>query len=209
MFCKMRKERPFDDFRQIQQSWFSNQPHERWTKNMAIQIGAKPDSGFDDPIGMLADCHRRVEDFLGILCVVVERAQNRELTNEEKSAVQSALQYFKMGGQRHTADEEESLFPRLRGSSNPAIEAIAGLQSEHRRANQLHDSIEKFYLTWISSGKLAPEEQDQLLSQTGQLKDLYSAHIKVEETVVFPYAAKVLDSEVIAKIGAEFKMRRK
>ena len=34
---------------------------------MAIQIGAKPDSGFDDPIGMLKDCHRD-ESFLGILC---------------------------------------------------------------------------------------------------------------------------------------------
>jgi hypothetical protein len=31
----------------------------------------------------------------------------------------------------------------------------------------------------------------------------------MEETVVFPYAAKVLDGEVIAKIAAEFKMRRK
>jgi len=176
---------------------------------MAIQIGAKPDSGFDDPIGMLADCHRRVESFLGILCVVVERAQNGELTDEEKNAVQSALHYFQQGGQRHTADEEESLFPRLRGISNPAIEAIVGLQSDHRRANRLHDSIERLYLTWISSGKLAPEEQDQLVSQAGQLRDIYSAHIKVEETVVFRYAAMALDSEVIAKIGTEFKMRRK
>jgi hypothetical protein len=31
----------------------------------------------------------------------------------------------------------------------------------------------------------------------------------MEETVVFRYAAKELDSEVIARIGAEFKMRRK
>ena len=46
---------------------------------MAIQIGAKPDSGFDDPIGMLKDCHRRIESFLGILCVVVDRAQGRSL----------------------------------------------------------------------------------------------------------------------------------
>ena len=176
---------------------------------MAIQIGAKPDSGFDDPIGMLADCHRRVESFLGILCVVVERAQNRELTDEEKNAVQSALHYFKLGGQRHTSDEEESLFPRLQGESNPAIEAIVGLQSDHRRANWLHMSIENLYLTWISCGKLAPEKQEELLYQTGQLKDLYTAHIQVEETVVFPYARKVLNSEVIAKIGAEFKMRRK
>lgn len=175
---------------------------------MAIQIGAKPDSGFDDPIRMLVDCHRRVELFLGILCVVVDRAENRELTDEEKSAVQSALHYFKVGGQRHTADEEESLFPRLRGNSNSAIDAIAGLQSDHRRANRLHDSIEKIYLTWISDGTLPLADKERLWSQTRQLRDLYSAHILMEETVVFPYAAKVLDSKAIARIGAEFKMRR-
>ena len=54
---------------------------------MAIQIGAKPDSGFDDPIGMLKDCHRRIESFLGILCVVVDRAQGRNLTDEERDAL--------------------------------------------------------------------------------------------------------------------------
>jgi hemerythrin-like domain-containing protein len=175
---------------------------------MAIQIGATPDSGFDDPIGMLTDCHRRIESFLGILCVVVVRAQNRELTDEEKSAVQSALHYFKLSGQRHTADEEESLFPRLRGKPNPAIDAIAGLQSDHRRANRLHDSVESIYLAWISGGKLSSVDKDQLLSQTSQLKDLYAAHILMEETVVFPYAARILESEVIAKIGVEFRMRR-
>jgi len=81
---------------------------------MAIQIGAKPDSGFDDPIGMLKDCHRRIESFLHILCVVADRAQGRRLTDEERAAVQAALQHFRTGEQRHTADEEQSLFPRLR-----------------------------------------------------------------------------------------------
>lgn len=47
---------------------------------MGMQIGAKPDSGFNDPIGMLKDCHRRIEHFLGILCVVAKRAQGRGLT---------------------------------------------------------------------------------------------------------------------------------
>ena len=46
---------------------------------MAIQIGGKPDSGFDDPIGMLIDCHRRIERFLHVLCVVASRARNIEL----------------------------------------------------------------------------------------------------------------------------------
>ena len=61
---------------------------------MAIQIGAKPDSGFDDPIGMLKDCHRRIERFLGILCVVVDRARGRSLTGEERDAVNAALVFL-------------------------------------------------------------------------------------------------------------------
>lgn len=43
---------------------------------MAVQIGAKPDSGFDDPIGMLEDCHRRSEAFLGILYVPASCARD-------------------------------------------------------------------------------------------------------------------------------------
>ena len=39
---------------------------------MGIQISAKPDSGFDDPLGMLKDCHRRIEHFLDIFCIVAE-----------------------------------------------------------------------------------------------------------------------------------------
>jgi hypothetical protein len=65
---------------------------------MAVHIGAKPDSGFDDPIGMLKDCHRRIEHFLDILCLVAERAHTRSLSGEERSAVKAALQYFHVGG---------------------------------------------------------------------------------------------------------------
>jgi hemerythrin-like domain-containing protein len=175
---------------------------------MAIQIGAKPDSGFDDPLGMLKDCHRRIENFLGILCVVVERAQGRSLTGEERDAVQAALQYFRSGGQRHTADEEESLFPRLRTFAAGYLEEIARLEGDHRKANSLHESVEHTYLAWIASGALGPDETRQLLSETGKLKQLYSEHIQVEETIVFTHAAKVLDSQTIAAIGSEFRVRR-
>jgi hemerythrin-like domain-containing protein len=176
---------------------------------MTIQIGAKPDSGFDDPIGMLTDCHRRIEHFLGILCSVIQRASGREMTEEEVSAVQAALHYFQQGGERHTSDEEESLFPRLRARFTPAVESIAQLQSEHRQATRLHKSIEHFYMDWISAGRLAPEDENHLSSETRQLKELYARHIQVEETIVFPYAAQALDAQTIATIGREFSLRRK
>ena len=176
---------------------------------MAIQIGAKPDSGFDDPIGMLKDCHRRIESFLGILCVVVDRAQGRSLTGEERDAVQAALKYFRTGGQRHTLDEEESLFPRLRKSAADSFEEIDRLEMDHCAANKLHESVERLYSTWIESGGLGSEETLQLLSESRCLKQLYSSHIHLEETIVFARAIQVLDSQAISAIGTEFRFRRK
>src|ERR1700694_3954481 len=125
---------------------------------MAIKIGAKPDSGFDDPIGMLKDCHRRIESFLDILCVVGDRAQCRSLATEERDAVKAALQYFRTGGQRHTADEEESLFPRLRKSDATSFAEIDRLEDDHREANDLHSSVERLYTSWTESASLGPED---------------------------------------------------
>ncbi len=176
---------------------------------MAIQIGAKPDSGFDDPIGMLKDCHRRIESFLGILCVVADRAQGRRLTDEERDAVKAALQYFRTGGERHTADEEESLFPRLRGTDAKCFEEMDRLENDHHQAGDLHRSVEGLYSAWIESGNLKLDQTQQLLAQTACLKQLYADHIQVEETIVFARASQVLDSQAIAAIGTEFRTRRK
>jgi len=176
---------------------------------MAVQIGAKPDSGFDDPIGMLKDCHRRIESFLGILCIVAARAHARELTADERHAVQAALQYFRTGGQRHTADEEESLFPRLRKSLSETFKEIEKLEADHHEASDLHRSIERLYSKWIELSSLGAEETQQLLSDTTLLKQLYAGHIQVEETLVFAKAIEVLDSHAIEAIGTEFRFRRK
>lgn len=178
---------------------------------MGVQIGAKPDSGFEDPIGMLKDCHRRIEQFLSILCFVVERAPGRSLTEEETAAVQSALQYFKTGGQRHTADEEESLFPRIRAerAAANAAKQIDTLESDHREANDLHEAIEKLYVTWMEGRPLSSEDERRLLDSTQRLKRIYEGHIRIEESLVFPQAAKALDEQTLAAIGEEFRQRRK
>jgi hemerythrin-like domain-containing protein len=176
---------------------------------MGIQIGAKPDSGFDDPIGMLVDCHRRIEHFLHILCVVVERAHGRALSAEETAAVRAALQYFRVGGKRHNADEEESLFPRLRRQLNDSrLDEIEGLEEDHRSADELHTTAEALYNKWISAGSLNSDEDRRLSMSTERLKSLYSAHIQVEEQIVFPRAAEALDGASIQAIGQEFRDRR-
>jgi len=176
---------------------------------LPVQIGAKPDSGFDDPIGMLKDCHRRIERFLDLLCLIAERAHERTLTAEEQSAVLTSLEYFSTGGERHTADEEQSIFPRLRAELAPAaLERIDRLESDHHEAAALHYSVEQLYTQWAAAGTLAPEQQQQLLQATRRLKHLYAEHIQIEETVVFPQASAILQPPALEAIKTEFIARR-
>lgn len=176
---------------------------------MVVQIGAKPDSGFDDPIGMLQDCHRRIERFVGVLSQVVERAPSRPLTEDEAGAIQRVLQYFRSGGRRHNADEEESVFPRLMGAI-PADgkEAIERLEKDHREADELHEVIDRLYTEWIAKGSLSAEDRAVLLEKTGLLQRMYDEHIPTEEKVVFPHASRLLDQSTLTTIGQEFKARR-
>ena len=176
---------------------------------MPVQIGAKLDSGFEDPLGMLQDCHRRIERFLAILCDVATRAHARSLNDEEAAAFRAALSYFREGGRRHTADEEESLFPRIR-SVAPAgtLDPLNHLEREHREADQLHDDIDRLYSEWLSAGALDTADQQSMLEKTQRLRALYSEHIHTEEATVFPAAARLLDRAALAAIGTEFRVRR-
>jgi len=176
---------------------------------MGVQIGAKPDSGFDDPIGMLIDCHRRIEHFIDVLCLVVERAPHRALNVEEIRAVEAALEYFRVGGSRHNADEEESLFPRLGGrAGEESLVELDGLKQDHEVAASLHTEVENLYRKWIAGGVLDTADWQALTVAAQKLKALYAVHIQVEEQVVFPRATQTLDSETLQLIGRELKNRR-
>ena len=65
------------------------------------------------------------------------------------------------------------------------------------------------YSAWIAAGRLSPEDEQRLRSNTEQLKHLYEDHIQVEEKIVFPRAAEMLDSHAIAAMGQEFHARRR
>jgi hemerythrin-like domain-containing protein len=176
---------------------------------MAVIIGAKPDGGFDDPIGMLKDCHRRIESFLGILCLVCRQAKGRTLSDEEQSAIESALRYFSVSGPRHNQDEEQSVFPRLRemGESSE-LDEVRRLETEHREAGILHDQVAELYNRWITDLGLDSDDEERLLSGTTQLNHLYEEHIRIEEGIVFPRAAELFDQDTVLRVGAEFKARR-
>lgn len=180
---------------------------------MAVQIGQKPEHGFTEPLGLLTDCHRRIERFLNVLARVADEVRGAEMNAEQKQAFIAALQYFRDAAPKHTADEERSLFPRLRAARGAEVEAalaeVDRLEADHVRADRLHHEVDELGCAWIRNGRLPAQSAERLCTLTRKLQDIYAAHIELEDTRVFPLAARVLLAEDEQQaIGREMAARR-
>ena len=179
---------------------------------MAIIIGDKPDSDFSDPIGMLEDCHRRIENFLDVLLTVAGQAQGNALTDEQRAALETSLRYFREAAPKHTADEEDSLFPRMRASQHPeAVETLSDLDhlhTDHIQADENHRAVDELFHRWLADGLLSAPEFIRLTSLLHCIQETYTRHIKEEETRVFPNAARILTTSDLRAVGLEMAKRR-
>ncbi len=179
---------------------------------MFIKLNQQPDHGFDEPLGLLSDCHRRIERFLGIMLLVARQDDGAALPAESRRAVEQALHYFRTAGPRHTADEEESLFPRLEAADHPEADeartVMRRLDSDHRAAEEHHARVDELVSLWLARDVLAPEAVAELRSHLAALEEMYRDHIATEDRRLFPAAARILDRETIAKVGREMARRR-
>jgi hemerythrin-like domain-containing protein len=179
---------------------------------MPIVIEAKRESDFTDPIGMLSDCHRRIEMFLNVLVRVAELAHGEVLNEDQRGALETALRYFREAAPKHTADEEESLFPRLRRIQNDKVRAllarIESLEEEHVCADRSHAEVDGLGRLWLKDGSLPPEQASRLLTVVVQLRDLYRHHIAAEDNEVFPTAAAAFSTSDREAMGNEMASRR-
>lgn len=179
---------------------------------MPVQIGQEAHH-FGQPIGLMTDCHRRIERFLETLKTVASAARGGELSQEQRLALSGALQYFRDSAPKHTADEELSLFPRLRAAGGAEVEAVLAeiekLEIDHVRADRLHRQVNQLGETWLRNGRLPNDSAEQFLGFIEKLSTMYAAHIALEDARVFPVAQRVLSLETQHAIGREMAGRRK
>jgi hemerythrin-like domain-containing protein len=179
---------------------------------MVIRIGGRPDHGFDEPLGLLSDCHRRIEHFLHVIAVRIGEAAGGALDDRQRADLEASLEYFATAAPRHTADEEESLFPRLRACGDraaaAALETIERLEGDHADAERRHAAVERILRQWIADGQLDADAVSELNAHVASLQTIYHEHIAIEDTQLFPAAARVLRREELAEIGDEMAARR-
>ncbi|MBL9148117.1 MAG: hemerythrin domain-containing protein [Phycisphaerae bacterium] len=174
-------------------------------------LGHTPDHDFDEPIGLLTDCHRRIEMFLELLQRAVREHAGAPLDTPTAAAIRNAQQYFAKAAPKHTADEEESLFPRLRAAAatqGQDCSAIVRLEGDHEQADRLHAQVNGLLEGWLSDGSLPAERFTELGTILATLRELYREHIHLEEAEVFPLAGSLLSPTDLSAVGSEMRARR-
>src|SRR5262245_38516675 len=91
----------------------------------ADPFGQAPAPGFDDPLGVLRACHRRMERQLATLERLRKHLPIHHADADARTAASAILRYFDTAAPNHHEDEELSLFPRLIAAA-PDIEAVIG-----------------------------------------------------------------------------------
>ena len=149
--------------------------------------------------------------FLGALQAVA-KVIDQPRTGEAARALEGALLYFREAAPKHTADEEQSLFPRMRKMGDAevrsALTKLEELEQDHRLAEPMHAEVERLGKKYLSAGRLELAEVEVFREAVARLAALYQQHIRIEDTTIFPLAARLLPLAEQRAIGLEMAARR-
>lgn len=162
-------------------------------------------SAITSPVDHLQACHRRIEERLATL----ERVAPALLTRsaEALEALQAVFWFFDSSGVTHTADEEESFFPRLAGKISPDEAAfLAALEVEHTRAEALYDELKSAVANFATPP--TADDQRRYTELAAALCDIYRTHIRHEDERFHDLAARLLQPADLEAISKEMRQRR-
>jgi hemerythrin-like domain-containing protein len=144
------------------------------------------------PLDQLARSHERLREQVAALVALGNAAE----VNFER--LDDLVGWFEGPGVRHEADEEESLFPRLRAAAiDDEIRALLDrLADEHRVHASLHAEL-------ASARTVAG-----VAAIAAKLEQTYRTHLDLEENHLFPAARAVLGAHEFEAISAEMEARR-
>ena len=166
-------------------------------------------AGYDDPIGMLLGCHRRIEKKLATLKALSIHVARKGVDAEASGAAQAVLRYFNAAAAHHHADEENDLMPLLaRRISDPLdrarIEAMeARIEEDHREAERLWAGLRK-PLEGIADGLTRTIAETDVQAFIA----LYRKHIEAEEGLIVPLAQRWMTADDLRSLGRAMATRR-
>ena len=153
---------------------------------------------------MLVACHRRIEREIATLGRLQRHLPEFGCDDDARAAARAILKYFDGAASNHHADEEESVFPRLRAVAPDTARALC---------DDLEHDHEALASTWrrlrpLLAGISVAVRANLSAKDVDGIRELYTSHMLREELLLIPLAARWLDAETLQRIGEEMAARR-
>lgn len=169
-----------------------------------IGIGKK--AAAKDPVGRLRECHEKLRKF-SATAVRLAGAEGASV-DDVREAASGVVKYFTQALPRHTADEDESLLPRLMGLDPDVDEELIEMEREHRE----HEGAIGELITLCRALADAPDRLGTLRTDLQRVAAKVDAelgvHLAREESVIFPAVERLLGDSAREEIGEEMTARR-
>jgi hemerythrin-like domain-containing protein len=89
-----------------------------------------------------------------------------------------------------------------------ALGTLDALEQDHRRPDSRHAKVDVLGKQCLHEGHLSLEEAQQFREAVAELASIYKQHIRIEDEVIFPVAARTLSESDKSRIAAEMSVRR-
>ena len=170
---------------------------------MLKQIGQRGDKA-PSAVQNLLDCHERIRRFTALAVKLGEPAPVAEVAE----AATAVHRYFTIALPLHSADEEESLAPRLVAAAPELGELLHNMTEQHVPIHQTVADLVPLWQRVIAEPERQPELMGRLRAPAAFLRELFEHHLQPEEEVIFPSLSARLSPQQQAEILQEMRGRR-
>lgn len=175
-----------------------------------IAFAPSQQSTEQDPVDLLLACHSRIRNFTAIaerIAAVGHNAAPAEVAN----AAEAVHRYYTVALPLHEADENETVYPRLRDAMTAAgapAEAVEQMVEQHGPIDDLIAQLVPLWQRLQSAPEQLPAVAADMTAQCARLRQLWDQHLALEEETVFPAIRRYLDAAALNEMREEMRARR-
>lgn len=161
---------------------------------------------------MLTACHERVYRMLRLLDRLQAHLAEVGCDHQAAEAARDVMRYFDQAAPLHHEDEERHVFPPLLAQGDERVcTAVRRLQADHRSMESRWPAVRALlYSVAQADGCAAWAGWDAAARETlTNFRDLYTAHIPLEESLAYPAAQNLLDQGAVQAMSADMQARRR
>lgn len=161
----------------------------------------------EDAIQLLAACHARIRHF-SAAAVKLAHAQSASADDIRMSAA-GVYRYLSVSLPLHEADEEDTVRPRLDAvADDHARHALIAMHDQHQAIDELVERLLPLLLMVERNPAAIHDVGAEMCSVTKALQEIFEAHLKLEEDVIFPAILTALPENERDMMLKEMQQRR-